>query len=250
MTTLVLSPHLDDAALCAGGLIARSCQAVTSPVVTVTIFAGAPLGPLSPQAREFHQDCGLGDDAVERRRHEDAEAMSVLGAKPVWLDIPDAIYRLNGAAHRYPTRDALFGAPRGEGDVVDRAVGMILEAVPDVESIVLPLAVGGHVDHRLARLIGEAVVDELQPASTLWYEESLYESQQGGRAWRDVGTSGLSVTEVMLPDDLWALKRTAVASYSSQLKMLGFEVDEDEVSMALRAERIWEAMNLQTEPRL
>lgn len=237
MTALVLSPHLDDAVLCIGGLVGASCQAGTS-VIVVTVFAGAPRGPLSQQAMEFHQDCGLGDDAVTQRRREDAAAVAVLGARPIWLDIPDAIYRMESRAHRYPTREALFGAPRGEAETVARAVRLILDVTEDIDCLLLPLGVGGHVDHRMTRTIGEMVINTVRPALTLWYEESLYQVQQGDLAWRDVPVDGLSVTASALTGDLWNLKCSAIRRYTSQLRMLNLS-ECGEAAPWMRTERIW-----------
>ena len=82
---VVVSPHLDDAALSCSELIAAH-----PGTVVVTVFAGAP-------ATLTHWDraeCGFtdGDDVKAIRREEDRNAMQLLGATPDWLDlVPGAV---------------------------------------------------------------------------------------------------------------------------------------------------------------
>jgi LmbE family N-acetylglucosaminyl deacetylase len=221
VTLLVLSPHLDDAVLAAAGSLAAAAELGTH-VVVLTVFAGAPPpGALGALARDLHDDCGLGRDAVAVRRAEDSAAAEVLGFRTRWLDLPDAVYRRPGGTPLYATRDELFGEPDPlDDDLVERAVRAVVEAVPGPAGLLVPLAVGGHVDHRLTRSIGETVAGLVRPGVVAWYEESVYEAQFADRAWADVGCDGLRRSACRLPVDRWAAKVRAVACYASQLRML------------------------------
>src|SRR5215470_20022956 len=95
MRWIYLSPHLDDAALSAGGLIYDQLQS-GSPVEIWTLMAGAPRETeYSPLAQMLHTTWGFSDadDAIRGRRQEDQQAADILGAKAVHFDFLDCIYR-------------------------------------------------------------------------------------------------------------------------------------------------------------
>ncbi len=74
--------------------------------------------------------------------------MAILGAEAHRLERLDAVYRLPA---RYDTEAALLGSRRWRiGSGLDLAVDLeaILAASPRA-TILAPLAVGGHVDHRV-----------------------------------------------------------------------------------------------------
>jgi LmbE family N-acetylglucosaminyl deacetylase len=86
---VVLSPHLDDAALSLGATIAHA-SGTGSDVTIVTVRAGNPESTVP--AGEWDRGCGfstVGEAARERRR-EDERACEILGATPQWLPFPDA----------------------------------------------------------------------------------------------------------------------------------------------------------------
>lgn len=84
---VVVSPHLDDAVLSCGRLLAAHPGAVV-----VTVFAGPP-----PDDRlvEWDRLAGFvaGDDVMTRRQREDRRALRVLRARPVWLGLRQDVYR-------------------------------------------------------------------------------------------------------------------------------------------------------------
>lgn len=241
MTLLVLSPHMDDAALCAAGHI-QLARNNNVRVVIVSVFAGfPPSGKLSALARDFHTDCGLSSDAVTVRRAEDAAAAAILDAEIVWLDFPDAIYRVSSGVHAYASREALFGCPVDDGAICAEAVRQIGCSFPDVDELLIPLGVGGHVDHKLTRRIGEILLCSIGPRLVAWYEESLYVWQLGADAWRGVDTKGIVCRDVVLSSAFWDCKCAAVESYRSQISMLGLDLHDPNSIMnsSLRTERIW-----------
>lgn len=244
MICLAVSPHLDDAVLCAGGHLARRAHAGID-VVVVTVCAGNPPdGPLSAVAAEFHADCGLGADVVGVRRAEDAAAVAEIGAVPWWLDVPDGVYRRHGGHPTYGNQEELFGpAAPTDRDLAHGVATTIAERYPHMWELLVPLGVGGHVDHRVARQAGEALANRVRPARTVWYEESPYAAQQGRDAWADVSTAGLRHRTRRLDAAAHRRKRAALSCYRSQMPMLRAATSAGESPADLYSpvgvERLW-----------
>jgi LmbE family N-acetylglucosaminyl deacetylase len=84
---LVVSAHLDDAVLSCGQFLAGR------PEVTVaTVFAGTPSTKSVLTAYDAKTGFKSATEAMEARRSEDLEAMSVLQAKAKHLDFVDSQY--------------------------------------------------------------------------------------------------------------------------------------------------------------
>lgn len=152
MRHVYLSPHLDDAALSCGGLIHQQAQRGERPLV-ITCFAGVPdYHALSPFAAEQHRRWGQPVDPVEKRRCEDAAALSYLGAQYQHCDYLDCIYRSNpdSAEPLYASEEALFGplCPEERGRIAELTTRLATCLVKKATQIYAPLAVGHHVDHR------------------------------------------------------------------------------------------------------
>src|ERR1700728_4600966 len=115
---VVLSSHLDDAALSCGAFMAGAVEAGVT-TVAVTIFNGKPGGRLSAAAQEFHAQCGHGDDAMMYREAEDDLAMKRLGVTSLRLGLPEALYRRNASGrHSYSDGQAIFSTlPEAEPEV-------------------------------------------------------------------------------------------------------------------------------------
>ncbi|MDD2921893.1 MAG: PIG-L family deacetylase, partial [Anaerolineales bacterium] len=94
MRWIYISPHLDDAALSAGGLIYSQVRAGLD-VEILTILSGFPPDAISPFAQDLHRQWGIAAaaDLIRARRAEDTEAAKILGAKTIRLDYLDCIYR-------------------------------------------------------------------------------------------------------------------------------------------------------------
>lgn len=205
MTHVFVSPHPDDAALSCGGLIA-SLRAREEPVALLTIFSGpGALDRLTPYQRlalgfgrgEKRQPADdadgtdldpvadrepAGDDepptpseVMVVRRAEDQAYARFVGASIAFVNLPDAVFR------DYRGDEQLMGPPRPDDRApVDELRGALELLRP--ASLYLPLSIGGHVDHRLARRAGIALLSE--PASpyvglTLFYEDSPYALNDG-----------------------------------------------------------------------
>lgn len=158
MQHIYLSPHLDDALYSCGGLICQQRKA-GEPVTVVNLCAGIPdYTTISAFARSYHQRWGDLSNMVEARRAEDGRILSELGVKVVYLDTLDSIYRTAGNQPAYPDLEALFSAPQPEDAAflpqfwAQQALSLLPTGQP--ARCYAPLAIGGHVDHYLARLAG------------------------------------------------------------------------------------------------
>ncbi|MDN7970796.1 PIG-L family deacetylase [Burkholderia multivorans] len=98
---LVVSPHLDDAVFSCGQLLAQAPGSVV-----VTVFAGIP--PTGTVAPPWDRRAGFrsADEAMRARRDEDRHALSILDARPVWLDFLDDQYGTPAAASAIAARVA------------------------------------------------------------------------------------------------------------------------------------------------
>ena len=215
MRWIYLSPHLDDAVLSCGGLIfEQSRQGLQTEIWTV--FAGdAPDGPLSPLALRCHADWGIPDvhELVAIRRDEDQAAAAIVGAEIAHFSLPDCIYRRDAqGVPLYPEEVFVPLHPFDQGLEADIAAVLAAELLPE-DILVAPLAIGEHVDHRLARLAAEGLGrplryyadipyvlrrPELLAPATQGMASDLYPvSEAGLRAWID-GTAAYQTQMVMV----------------------------------------------------
>jgi LmbE family N-acetylglucosaminyl deacetylase len=144
---LVISTHLDDAVLSCGQFLGGR------PEVTVaTVFAGTPSTKSVLTAYDAKTGFKSAAEAVEARRAEDMEAMSVLQARAVHLDFVDSQY----------------GGKLKASGVVKRLQELIDEIHP--EFVVGPLGLV-HRDHGAVRdAVLEATSDATRP---VWLYEDL-----------------------------------------------------------------------------
>ncbi|MBH5335919.1 PIG-L family deacetylase [Streptomyces pactum] len=221
---LFVSPHLDDGVLSAGGVLAAARRAGVDTVVA-TVFAGTATGPVtSPFATELVRLWGLGtDDPVGGRRAEDRAALAEVGARPVHLPVPDAIFRTTAGTGEalYPTVEAVFaGAPRGDDPAireVRRELAAVLAAL-EPAVVVGPAGIGGHVDHVLVRDAVTALAGADGPVLML-YEDLPYAAT--GRT----PAAGLTALPVSFTEADWDAKAAAAARYVSQLPAVWPEAD-------------------------
>lgn len=243
---LYLSPHLDDAVLSCGGQIEQQTRAGRR-VLVVTLFAGdPPATDLPPLAEKLHELWGLSPaGALAARRAEDLEACRVLGAKTRHWDLLDAVYRRDGTTGEvlYPRARALFGAPRPIESALWAEMTRRLARLPPAERVFAPLAVGGHVDHRLTHRIALCVFGDRLTC----YEDFPYARKRralwsallrGGRLW------SWRREDIALDATALLRKCEAVSRYASQIGTL-FGTNE-EMEQQIRSfirrrggERLW-----------
>ncbi len=247
--TVCLSPHFDDAALSLGGLLHRRA-ATGLGVLVVTVCAAPPPGALSAFAAAHHRRWGAGVGGersaaaamTATRRTEDEAALAALGVDGRWLEIPDAIYRsVPGGRWPYADPDSLFGPVDELEHELFRSLTATLAALPGIgrdTEVVAPLAVGGHVDHRLVRAAAEAWRGRRQ--GLRYYEDWPYAGDEDAlRAVVD-GSGLLPVVESLAAENVDAKVR-AIACYGSQISTFWEHLDamaEDVRNHALRRGRL------------
>ena len=214
MEWIFISPHLDDIALSCGGLVWELTQ--TGEQVSIwTICAGEPpVAPISPFAESLHTRWQTGAEATQRRRTEDAASCAILGAAYRHFDIPDCIYRFDPftGSFFYDSEESLWGQVHpGEANLVEALSRMLALETPAAAHLIFPLALGGHVDHRLARAATAHLARSLgyypdYPYALKADDEFSALSRQGWRMERQpISTAGLHA---------W---QAAVAAHSSQI---------------------------------
>lgn len=212
---LAVSPHLDDAVLSAGATLA-ALVAAGRPVTVLTVFAGDPGPALSPVAERHHARCGLGVDAMERRRAEDRAALTRLGADPRHGALGDAVYRRRTDGGWVCTEEGeLFDPPPPDPALDDAVTELVGQALEETRSGLLlgPAGVGGHVDHVLvARAVARCARERLVP-SWRWRDQPY--TLSSGAVPEDPG----GVLVPYTPGSL-AAKLAAVGCYASQVPML------------------------------
>ncbi len=188
MLWVVLSPHLDDAVYSLGGWLAWRAQQGDRVEVWTVCAGEPPHGTLSLLAQVLHQMWGLqAEEVVATRRAEDHAACRLLRLKPRHMTIPDAIYRHDETgAPLYTDFEALTGPlhPADEALVAELA-GQFRREWPAEARVVVPLAIGGHVDHRLTRAAAEAT-----GRVAAYYADFPYAAREGLSALRALPQQG------------------------------------------------------------
>jgi LmbE family N-acetylglucosaminyl deacetylase len=192
---LVFSPHLDDAVLSAGQIIAGHPGAVVA-----TVFAGQPAdGVLG----EFDRACGFasGRQAVTSRRAEDATGLKLLGARPLHLDFVERQY----------------AADLAEESLVDGLAAVIDEVRP--AAVLGPVGIV-HPDHQRVGRAWPAAVRRRPDLASYAYLELPYGVLARKRANRDLAAflEAHAAAPAALPAGDQGTKAKAMLAYVSQLR--------------------------------
>jgi LmbE family N-acetylglucosaminyl deacetylase len=213
MNWIYLSPHFDDVALSCGGLVWE--QASAGQTVEIwTVCAGEPgAGPLSEFARWLQTRWGTGQEAVAQRRAEDLLSCRILSARPRHFSLPDCIYRTDPSTGMplYDSEERIFGPIHpAEFGLVESMQDELAQQRPAGASLVCPLGLGGHVDHRLVRAAAEAL------ERPLWYYADYpYVLDQAEAAER--ATSGMELASFPVSPAALEAWEGAVAAHASQV---------------------------------
>jgi LmbE family N-acetylglucosaminyl deacetylase len=241
MRWIYISPHFDDAVLSCGGLIWEQTQKGKHVEIWTVCAGDAPPGPLSMLAKVCHFQWGL-ETAVEvvaARSLENQEAVTLLGAETVNFSIPDCIYR------RSPTGELLYPEdvfvpihPIEKKLDAEIAATLTSELQPD-DTIVSPLAIGGHLDHILARHAAEHLDRPISYYADIPYLINHPEMLVPA-------TRALKETLYPISDKGLGVWQSGIAAYATQILML-FETGE-KMQQAIRnywedqhAVRLWRA---------
>lgn len=241
--TILLSPHLDDAALSCGGQIFQQTSAGRS-VLIVTLMAGDPsVEDMSLYAQHLHNRWELQTESVARRREEDRAACKILQAEYLHWGIPDCIYRhdpLTGESF-YNSDEEIFGPLHTGEEMLQEILVKKLALLPGHGRVLAPLSVGNHVDHQITRLAAESCFG----TELIYYEEYPYAAEPGvvetlliaeGETWQS--------KTIPISQGAMEKKTEAIAAFVSQMST--FFIDQDDLkrkvhnySLLIGGERIW-----------
>ena len=172
----------------------------------------------------------MAGDLTAARRLEDERYAYFAEASIVFLDLPDAVFR------GYEGDDQLLGAPRDDDRApVDRLAREIARLEP--QKVYLPLGIGGHVDHQLARRAGVALLEQgrrwVMPGPeyagiVTYYEDFPYAWWNDFRRLEELppdAFAGLPADVGLTPEyadisDVVERKITGLTLYESQLERL------------------------------
>lgn len=240
----IISPHLDDAVFSCGALIA-ACR---NPLV-VTVFAGIP--PDGVDAPDWDRAAGFSSAqaSVHARRQEDARALAMLAAEPVWLDFLDGQYgkrydpvdiavRLGRLLAMQPhgTIVAPLGLFHSDHVLVNAACMLVREAVhADAPAGAAAQAAAQAAAHSAPLAPHKAPPDDAggdhpvaAPPSVQWlfYEDAIYRRMPGMiqnrlMAWWQEGLLAAPVTLPIAP--FQTQKMRAIEAYESQLPLFNAE---------------------------
>ncbi|GAB4541275.1 MAG: PIG-L family deacetylase [Anaerolineales bacterium] len=231
MRWIYLSPHLDDAALSAGGWIYDQTRAGAS-VEIWTLLAGTPRGALSPLAEMLHAQWGIADpsELICARRSEDERAAQILGATPVYFDFLDCIYR-TGKDGAWLYGD-IFVPPHADEDGLPAQIAEAIAARlrPD-DRVLCQLGIGAHIDHTLIRRAAEAL------RRPLWYTADIPYLFRAPEALAALSGSLAETLQPISAEGVAAWQRAA-AAYDSQLDSLFKDEEDMRVSISRYAEEI------------
>ncbi|PDW03377.1 PIG-L deacetylase family protein [Candidatus Viridilinea mediisalina] len=218
---IFLAPHLDDAALSCGGLIAQ-LTSQDEAVLVVNLCSGSPPpdAGLSGFAAAMHERWALPDHEVVRlRRAEDAAALDLLAADSYHLAWLDAIYRMPDS---YATNEQLFGPVVPTDPLVRQVAPQLANLAARFPSATFyaPLGVGHHVDHQIAHRAAHALAH--QGCALAYYEDFPYVATAGALLQRlnALGDEVAFQPVVQSIDATLPRKLAAIAAYRSQIGML------------------------------
>ncbi len=181
-------------------------------VILATAFTATVPNPQG-FALECQLDKGLAADIdyMALRRNEDFLAARILGVEPVWLHFREAPHR------GYASAAALFGGVRPD-DAIQAELASAFAALfaafhPDL--ILVPQAIGGHVDHiQVFRAFSGLEPDR----ATLWWRDFPYTVRDAvPREPFGAEMSLLEAEDVALRPNALEAKRAACRCYASQL---------------------------------
>jgi LmbE family N-acetylglucosaminyl deacetylase len=197
--TIVVSPHMDDAAFSCGELIA-ACGGVQ----VISVFAGVPADPA--MRTEWDTSCGFADahDAVSKRREEDLDGLAALSAIPEWLNFCDSQY--------------------GQTPEIVQIASALFETMsrhrPD--TVLIPAGLF-HSDHVLAHRAALLVYRDFPSYRWIMYEDALYRRLEGllQKRLAVLLDEGIPATPFEVDTREYAgAKERAVSCYASQLNGL------------------------------
>ncbi|MDI6769098.1 MAG: PIG-L family deacetylase [Anaerolineales bacterium] len=220
MRWIYISPHLDDAILSCGGLIWEQSHAGTQVEIWTVCSGDPPDGPLSPFAEVLHAEWGTGADTPALRREEDKAACRAVGARYRHLSIPDCIYRsAQDGAWLYDPNTFMGEIHPADRPLVETLRAFLAAILKPEDTLVCPLTVGGHADHRLTRGAVEALERPLRYyAPQGYYADIPYLLKDASAV--EMLTSGMQVEVHSVSKAGLRAWQAGIAAYASQIGIL------------------------------
>lgn len=200
---VVVSPHLDDAVFSCGDLIA-GCD---SPLV-LTVFAGTPPDDGSPTPWDAACGFSSASQAMQRRKSEDVQATSMLGARSLHL----------------PFLDSQYGYTPDIQDIVAAVRDALLREQAD--TVFFPLGLF-HSDHVLLHYAMLVLRDHEPALRWIAYEDAFYRRkphllERRLKRLHEAGAIAKPFCQDATESPRFSLqKQAAVARYKSQLHGVG-----------------------------
>lgn len=211
---LFISPHLDDVVLSCGGIV-HNLSLEGFSVKILTIFSGDPANhqPLSSFAQTLHNRWNLPQNAVTYRRAEDKKAIHVLGAESAYLNYLDCIYRYTQDELPLISQeeDLYMEIPENEFSFTDEIQQKIKSEIDENTLLVTPLAIGGHLDHRITRMVIEKFSNPIY-----YYADYPYITRQNSEVSSFIDPEWKKIQFTLSNEDLMAWV-SAIGEYHSQL---------------------------------
>ena len=221
---LVVSPHLDDAVLSCGHLLATAHTGFV-----VTVFGGAPVH-YPATGNDWDRRCGFGqgDDIVALRRAEDSLALALLGVSGTTLDFVDRTYR---------------DTKKYDLDAIAREIRGVIDSFAPT-TVVAPLAIL-HADHKASLAATLRLREASDGRDWAVYAEFPYLWREPDATVRRLSTmrrSGYRLTAIPSTAIARNAKADALRAYKSQI--VGLELAEDIDRVAAASELMWTLSDL------
>ena len=202
MRYIYISPHLDDAALSAGGWIYEQTQLGNLVEIWTMMCGFPPTKELSPYAQFMHNQWGMesAKEVVSGRRQEDINAAKILGATVHHFDFLDCIYRRDKNGN-WIYSDIFVEPDSQEDDLPKQIADEISKRLKPTDKLVCQFGIGKHVDHvtvrRAAELLGKPLLyvadipylfkspEQLNPNTAGMKENVELVSEAGIRLWQE-----------------------------------------------------------------
>lgn len=252
---VILSPHLDDAALSCGALLHALRDRMSTLVVSISCGTSRRLRMDGSRTIERR----LGHVSSRIRRTEDIAAMHSVNADFVHLSFADGIYRRSPLTGKLIYRSARerWVSPRIDDLAHIEELYLVLRRLClDLGRILLisPMGVGHHVDHQIAAQVAVRLAATEAGARLLFYEDFPYVADPSvGRGDPDDPLQALQrlrlnpIKRFVLPVDVDA-KMALLQHYASQIHALFGDGDGMHARIASRqhlnvaSEFYWQAM--------
>ena len=236
---VILSPHLDDAALSCGGLL-HALQGVSTLVVT--LCSGNPPPVSAEGGRKLPARRGHVSPRI--RRAEDIAAMRAIDAAFVHLSFPDAIYRRSqrtGKLIYLSARERWITPHADDNGYIEELYQLLSRICLDLGPILLisPLGIGDHVDHQITARVALRLAGA--GARLIFYEDFPYVANpDSGRGDGDHPRAALARLQLSAAEQYYVPvdvegKMRLLRHYTSQVPVL-FGTDEGMRNAIMRAQ--------------